>query len=121
MPFPRVTRRRVLKMVKSVPYTVMEVEVGIPDNEPFEGEPNKWGAEEGMLVEELEEQVAHAFHSCTGALEVSGFVVLTHVCVLVALPEPLPPNVPISELSNFSLARRVRSLQLLAGRWPGLA
>lgn len=53
-------------MVKSVPYTVMEVEVGIPDNEPFEGEPSKWGAEEGTLVEDLEEQVEHAFHNCIG-------------------------------------------------------
>lgn len=53
-------------MVKSVPYTVMEVEVGIPDNEPFEGEPSKWGAEEGTLVEDLEEQVEHAFHTWIG-------------------------------------------------------
>ena len=44
-------------MVKSVPYTVMEVEVGIPDDVPFEGEPAKWGAEEGTQLKDLEEQV----------------------------------------------------------------
>lgn len=74
MPFPHVDRRRVLKMVKSVPYTVMEVEVGIPDNEPFEGEPSKWGAEEGMLVEELEEQVEHAFRCWIEALAAPVFL-----------------------------------------------
>ncbi|CAM9251051.1 unnamed protein product [Laminaria digitata] len=58
-----VERFRVLKMVKSVPYTVMEVEVGIPDNEPFEGEPSKWGAEEGTLLEDLEEQVFSTVNS----------------------------------------------------------
>lgn len=44
-------------MLKSAPYTVMEVEVGIPDNKPFEGEPSKWGAEEGTKLEDLELEV----------------------------------------------------------------
>lgn len=50
-------RYRVLKVLKSAPYTVMEVEVGIPDNKPFEGEPSKWGAEEGTKLEDLELEV----------------------------------------------------------------
>lgn len=44
-------------MLKSAPYTVMEVEVGIPDNKPLEGEPAKWGAEEGTRLEDLELEV----------------------------------------------------------------
>eukprot|EP00904_Undaria_pinnatifida_P001042 jgi/Undpi1/10939/HiC_scaffold_3.g01465.m1 len=58
-----VERFRVLKMVKSVPYTVMEVEVGIPDDVPFEGEPAKWGAEEGTQLKDLEEQVFSTVNS----------------------------------------------------------
>ena len=44
-------------MLKSAPYTVMEVEVGIPDNKPFEGEPARWGADEGTRLEDLELEV----------------------------------------------------------------
>lgn len=44
-------------MLKSTPYTVMEVEVGIPDNKPFEGEPARWGADEGTRLEDLELEV----------------------------------------------------------------
>lgn len=44
-------------MLKSTPYTVMEVEVGIPDNKPFEGEPGRWGADEGTRLEDLELEV----------------------------------------------------------------
>lgn len=44
-------------MLKSAPYTVMEVEVGIPDKKPFEGEPSMWGAEEGTKLEDLELEV----------------------------------------------------------------
>lgn len=50
---------RVLKVLKSTPYTVMDVEVGIPDNKPFEGEPTKWGADEGTRLDELELQVRY--------------------------------------------------------------
>lgn len=46
-----------LKVVKSAPYTVMEVEVGIPDNKPLEGEPSRWGADEGTRLEDLELEV----------------------------------------------------------------
>lgn len=45
-------------MVKSVPYTVMDVEVGIPDERPAEGEPTKWGADEGTRLDDLEMQVS---------------------------------------------------------------
>lgn len=48
---------RVLKVLKSAPYTVMEVEVGIPDNKPFDGEPARWGADEGTRLEDLELEV----------------------------------------------------------------
>lgn len=50
-----------LKVLKSAPYTVMEVEVGIPDNKPLEGEPSKWGAEEGTRLEDLELEVGIAW------------------------------------------------------------
>ena len=43
--------------MKSAPYTVMEVEVGIPDSKPFEGEPARWGADEGTKLEDLELEV----------------------------------------------------------------
>lgn len=50
---------RVLKVLKSAPYAVMEVEVGIPDETPFAGEPSDWGAEEGTDLGELELQVGY--------------------------------------------------------------
>eukprot|EP00752_Nemacystus_decipiens_P009077 g8104.t2 len=52
-----VERFRVLKVLKSAPYTVMEVEVGIPDSKPVEGEPARWGADEGTRLEDLELEV----------------------------------------------------------------
>lgn len=51
---------RVLKVVKSAPYTVMEVEVGILDHKPVEGEPSMWGADEGTQLDDLEDQVRTA-------------------------------------------------------------
>ncbi|CAN0259910.1 unnamed protein product [Ectocarpus sp. 6 AP-2014] len=58
-----VERFRVLKVLKTNPYTVMEVEVGIPDNKPLEGEPVKWGAEEGTRLEDLELEVYDTVNS----------------------------------------------------------
>ncbi|CAN0429989.1 unnamed protein product [Ascophyllum nodosum] len=52
-----VERFRLLKVVKSTPYTVMDVEVGIPDDKPAEGEPTKWGADEGTRLGDLEMQL----------------------------------------------------------------
>ena len=49
---------RLLKVVKSTPYTVMDVEVGIPDDKPAEGEPTKWGADEGTRLGDLEMQAS---------------------------------------------------------------
>ena len=49
---------RLLKVVKSTPYTVMDVEVGIPDDKPAEGEPTKWGADEGSRLGDLEMQAS---------------------------------------------------------------
>lgn len=46
-----------LKVLKKTPYTVMEVEVGIPDSKPSDGEPSKWGADEGTRLEDLELEV----------------------------------------------------------------
>ncbi|CAM9268140.1 unnamed protein product [Ascophyllum nodosum] len=53
-----VERFRLLKVVKSTPYTVMDVEVGIPDDKPAEGEPTKWGADEGTRLGDLEMQAS---------------------------------------------------------------
>lgn len=39
----------------------MEVEVGIPDNKPLEGEPSRWGADEGTRLEDLELEVGIAW------------------------------------------------------------
>ncbi|CAN0123965.1 unnamed protein product [Ascophyllum nodosum] len=53
-----VERFRLLKVVKSTPYTVMDVEVGIPDDKPAEEEPTKWGADEGTRLGDLELQAS---------------------------------------------------------------
>ena len=87
----------------------MEVEVGIPDNEPFEGEPSKWGAEEGTLVEELEEQVAHVLQNWIGPLQCHDFVVLPS-SVFAARPKPLPRKFVSTSFPIYLLARQIRSL-----------
>lgn len=52
-----VERFRVLRVVTTKPYTVMQIEVGIPDDPYVEGEGARWGVAEGTSLAELEMQV----------------------------------------------------------------
>lgn len=51
------SQARVLRVVTTKPYTVMQIEVGIPDDPYVEGEGARWGVAEGTSLAELEMQV----------------------------------------------------------------